>query len=307
MEVAERAIPVFEEQGDDVGLSRAWRLVGQAHYLDRRGAGCAEATERALRHAQRADDRFEEVENVEWLGVALVLGPTPAPTASRPAATAAERRWTSRRRGQPSWHPRVSRRDSGSERRGRDLLARAEQIAASPDAWTSLVPATSPGGPYRGSEPNIAEQTLRPDYERLKRIGEKTHFSSFASGLARVLYAQGRYHEAAELAKETSLALRPNDVHSQIVWKGTSATILARRGELADAERLAREAVAFAQTSDFLTSHAGALWILPRCSSSTVEEPRRPSTLRSAVRLHEQKGHVVAAGQARLRLETLVV
>ncbi len=308
MQVAERAIPVFEEQGDDVGLSRAWRLVGQAHYLNRNGGGCAEATERALRHAQQAGDRFEEVENVEWLGVALVLGPTPAADGER-ACRAQLRNVAGHPAGEANLLGTLAYLVAIQGRSGEagDLLGRAEQIAASPDAWTSLVAAHFAWGALSGSEPNIAEQTLRPDYERLKRIGEKTHFSSFASGLARVLYAQGRYQEAAELAKETSLALRPNDVHSHIVWKGTSATILARRGELADAERLAREAVAFAQTSDFLTSHAGALVDLAEVLELDGRGAEAAETLRSAIRLHEQKGHVVAASQARLRLETLVV
>ena len=59
-DVSERAIAVFEGLGDDLGLARAWRLVGQAHYLDRRAASCAEASERALGYARRARDRFEE-------------------------------------------------------------------------------------------------------------------------------------------------------------------------------------------------------------------------------------------------------
>ncbi len=78
LDVSERAIAVFESIGDELGLARAWRLAGQAHYLDRRGAACAEATEEALVHARRAQDRFEEREIVEWLVIALLLGPAPA-------------------------------------------------------------------------------------------------------------------------------------------------------------------------------------------------------------------------------------
>ncbi len=77
-DASERAIGVFEELGDELGLARAWRLVAQAHYLDRRIGSCADASERALEHARRARDRFEEVEIVEWLVIALLLGPAPA-------------------------------------------------------------------------------------------------------------------------------------------------------------------------------------------------------------------------------------
>ena len=44
---------------------------------------CAEASERALEHVRRAGDRFEEREIVEWLVIALLLGPAPAPDAIR--------------------------------------------------------------------------------------------------------------------------------------------------------------------------------------------------------------------------------
>jgi DNA-binding SARP family transcriptional activator len=52
--VAEQAIARFEHLGDQLGLARAWRLVGQAHYLARLAGACAEASERALAHARAA-------------------------------------------------------------------------------------------------------------------------------------------------------------------------------------------------------------------------------------------------------------
>src|SRR4029079_6531117 len=76
--VAEGAIAVFEECGRDLGLARAWRLAAQAHYLGRRAAASALASEHALEHARRVGDALELREIVEWLCVALMLGPTPA-------------------------------------------------------------------------------------------------------------------------------------------------------------------------------------------------------------------------------------
>ena len=77
-DVSDRAIAVFEGLDDELGLARAWRLAGQAHYLDRRPGLCGEASEHALEHARRASDRFEEREIVEWLVIVLLLGPAPA-------------------------------------------------------------------------------------------------------------------------------------------------------------------------------------------------------------------------------------
>jgi hypothetical protein len=51
-------------------------------YLAKRAGQSADAAERALVHARRAENRFEEREVVEWLVIALLLGPAPAAEAS---------------------------------------------------------------------------------------------------------------------------------------------------------------------------------------------------------------------------------
>ncbi|MDP9261952.1 MAG: AAA family ATPase, partial [Actinomycetota bacterium] len=80
---AERSIVAFAELGDELGEARAWRFKAQAHYLGRQAGLCAEASERALEHVRRAGDPFEEREIVEWLSIALFLGPMPAAEAAK--------------------------------------------------------------------------------------------------------------------------------------------------------------------------------------------------------------------------------
>src|SRR5215217_2120778 len=82
IDASERAISVFAELGDELGLARAWRLKAQAHYLGRNVGSCADASEKALEHVRRAGDAFEEREIIEWLVIALLLGPAPAPEAA---------------------------------------------------------------------------------------------------------------------------------------------------------------------------------------------------------------------------------
>ncbi len=48
-------------------------------------------------------------------------------------------------------------------------------------------------------DPAAAEAELRPHYEMLKRIGEKSHFSPITHLLADAAYAQGRFDEAEQL------------------------------------------------------------------------------------------------------------
>lgn len=57
-------------------------MIAQAQYLARRAGASAEASEQALVHARRAGDRFEEREIIEYLAIALFLGPVAVPEAA---------------------------------------------------------------------------------------------------------------------------------------------------------------------------------------------------------------------------------
>jgi tetratricopeptide (TPR) repeat protein len=150
------------------------------------------------------------------------------------------------------------------------------------------------------SDPNAAELELRPGYDALRRFGEKSHFSSVSALLARTLYAQGRYDEAYELTRESEEAARPNDIHSHILWRGTRAKVLARRGALDDAETLAREAVAFAEASDFLDSHGDTLMDLAEVLRLAARPDEASAAVAEALPLYERKENLVSAERARL-------
>ena len=70
---------------------------------------------------------------------------------------------------------------------------------------------------------------------------------------------QGRLREADALTREVEAAASADDVPSQIAWRSVRARVLAARGEHADAEVLAREAVRLAARTDDLRGHAEAL------------------------------------------------
>jgi ATP/maltotriose-dependent transcriptional regulator MalT len=151
-------------------------------------------------------------------------------------------------------------------------------------------------------DPVAAEKELRPGYEALGRLGEKSHFSSVTALLARAVCAQGRYEEADRLTRESEEAARPNDIHSHILWRTTRAQVFAHTGELEAAEALARQAVAFAAESDFLDSHADALMSLVDVLLLTGRGQQAVTAAEQAVQLYEKKGNGVSAERARSRL-----
>jgi ATP/maltotriose-dependent transcriptional regulator MalT len=227
-EVAEGAIAVFDEFGDQLGLARAWRLVAQAHYLGRRAGPSAQASARALEHGRRVGDRLELREIVQWLCVALMLGPTSASE----AATACEELLVDAERD-PILEPVVLsvltnvEAMQGHIERAHELLARWRSVVdeLGESIWFTAI--------YFGfmplaDDPVAQEHELRRGYEALKRVGEKSHFSSVAGLLAGAVCAQGRHDEADLISRESEQAARPNDIHSHILWRAARAKVLAQ-------------------------------------------------------------------------------
>ena len=108
--------------------------------------------------------------------------------------------------------------------------------------------------------------------------------------LAQALLAQRRDEEAerfAELSEELAAA---DDLLTQIMWRGVRARTLAGRGRLEEAERIAREAVALAERTDFINDRADALvdFAIVLRQAGHLDDAR--AALAEGLRLYEQKG-----------------
>jgi tetratricopeptide (TPR) repeat protein len=304
IEVAERAIAVFEELGDEVGLARGWRLTAQAHYLARRAGACAEASEVALEHARRAGERFEAREIIEWLGVALFLGPAHAQEGARRCE-----QLLGEIAGDPSLEMNVLGALSylvaiqGRKVEAEQLLARGRKVMHELGEWIWLFPVHAAFFALWEDDPAAAERELLVGYDVLKKIGEKSHFSSVAALLAQSAYAQGHYDDAERFTRECEESANPNDVDSQIRYRATRGKLLARRGELEAGEKLAREAVGLAEQSDFLPAHGDALMDLASVLSLQERTAEAAAAIANAVQLYEAKGNTVAATRAQALLD----
>ena len=81
------------------------------------------------------------------------------------------------------------------------------------------------------------------------------------------------------------------------------ALALARLGRLEEAETFAREAVGYAEGTEFLDYHADALLVLAEVLRLAGRPEEAASALEEAVALYERKGNVVSAAKARALLE----
>ena len=77
------------------------------------------------------------------------------------------------------------------------------------------------------------------------------------------------------------------------------AKVCASRGSLADAERLAREAIDIAARTGFLEMHADALLALADTLGSANRPKEARASVEEAIALYARKGNLVAAERAR--------
>jgi DNA-binding SARP family transcriptional activator/class 3 adenylate cyclase/tetratricopeptide (TPR) repeat protein len=305
---ATAAIDVFEELGDELGLARAWRLLQQARYLGRQSAASVDAAERALEHARKADDVLEEVEIIDWLGVAIFMGATPAPEAARRVEAHLE----AVRAGRGGESVLLAclaglMAMQGRLAEARALIDRARPVVDEPAymsrqyvvpfhwGWTELL----------ADDPAAAERALRPTLAPLEAIGETSAYCAIVALLAEAVYRQGRHQEAEELTRISEKASHLNDVFAHITWRPVRAKALARRGAFDEAEELAAETLAFASESDFLNAHGDALLDLAEVRELAGRPDEALPALEQALALFEQKGNVVSAARARSALERL--
>jgi tetratricopeptide (TPR) repeat protein len=139
----------------------------------------------------------------------------------------------------------------------------------------------------------------------LEQIGEKSYLSTSAGMLAQALYRLDRLDEADAWADRSAELGASDDVVTQILWRRAKAKVLARRGELAKAEQLAREAVARADETDMLNAQGDAYTDVAEVLSLGGRPQEASASQEQALGRYERKGNLVSAERARSRLAEL--
>jgi class 3 adenylate cyclase/tetratricopeptide (TPR) repeat protein len=303
--VAEAALPVFEELGDEAGLATAWDLLGQVHLMACRYELRAEALARALEHARRAGDEREDGILI-GLGTAPYWGPTPVPEcAERCEKLLAEiggRRPTVEAALLGTLAGLEAMRGSFDDARG--LYARQQSMHEDLGRPYSFAAATIMAGRIEmlAGEPAAAEAELRRGYAILEGMGELGVLSTLAAYLADAVYAQGRYDEAEHLTRVSEEAATSDDIASHVWWRVTRARVLAQRGMNEEAEQIGSEALALAEVTDDLFMRGRALTDLAEVRRLGKAADGSVPLLQEALRLFEAKGDTVSAGRTQADL-----
>jgi tetratricopeptide (TPR) repeat protein len=125
--------------------------------------------------------------------------------------------------------------------------------------------------------------------------------------LGRVLCALGRYSEAELLARRGRELGDPEDIMTQQFWRQAQALVHSARGQHAEAERLAREAVDVSQRGDSTLRRGDALYDLAEVLEAADRPDEAAAALREALVDYERKPIIPLARRTRERLGALHV
>ncbi len=170
-----------------------------------------------------------------------------------------------------------------------DELGRMEQAVSHHEALVELL----------AGRPAEAEARLRPGYEKLERMGERTLLATTAAMLAQAVYAQDRHPEAAELCLASERIAAPEDLATQALWRGVRAKIRAHEGDLDEAYALAHEAVRLVESTDLLNDRGDSLLALAEVLRAGGRASEAKDAARRGLECYERKGNLVSAARAR--------
>jgi DNA-binding SARP family transcriptional activator/tetratricopeptide (TPR) repeat protein len=303
---AEAAIAELETLGHDRGLASAWFLLGMVPWMHCRHGEAGRAFERGRAHARAAGDRRKEAQILEYLAASHLFGPTPVSE-----AIVRCERLLAETTGGPSYEILFALSGlhamRGEFETARELLRRSERTLDELGLPLERARQGEVGGMIEllAGNPAAAERELRPGFDLLGEAGERSLLSSRAAELADALYRLKRYEEAERLTETAENLAAPDDVHAQARWRAVRAKTFARRGDLEQAERLARQAVALSAETDGIELQGGSRMDLAHVLLLAGRSAEAVAPAQEALGLYQRKENTVMAAEARAFLTEL--
>ncbi|MGZ4289732.1 MAG: adenylate/guanylate cyclase domain-containing protein [Gaiellaceae bacterium] len=287
--LVEEALEVLAAACDDAGLAATWLLAAWTELSALQWRACSIAAANAIEHAERAGDLIVLQYARSHSVVPRLYGPFPVTEALEYFAANAS-----------STPFQLAFRSQLEAMRGEFDAARAsvaEGRAQARELGQRLLVA---GMSMQGAEVELlagdAERALEiavEGVEQLDELGERGWLSTVAGYGAEAAYRLGREDEAWRLTERAEEAGAPDDVLTQMLVLQVRAKLLARRGELDSAERMAREAVELLEPTDSLEQKAGTHYDLALVLIAAGKRDEALAALDEARALYEEKGHTV--------------
>ena len=302
LNVTRELIPVLEREAAHNELAAAWRLNVLVHGMAGRYSLASEAAAQSTRFARLAGNaQLAEVNGMNLAQFAL-YGSTPVAQAIAECEALISEGLNDRMSECRILCAQAQLRAMNGEldqartlyRRSRAMLRDLGQGVPAAGLALDLMMVELHGGDLA-----LAELEARADYAFLEQMGETYFLSTLAGLLARVVRDQGRDAEALALSEIAEQLSAADDVNSQVLWRSTRAPIVARAGDLALAEQLARQAVDMIMQTEAPTFKADSLAELACVVHLAGKTDEALKHIADAIDLYSIKGNVVAAIRCR--------
>jgi predicted ATPase/class 3 adenylate cyclase len=303
--VLESVIPILDGLGDDLGLARAYRLLGDVHWARSRYAETDRALEQAIEHARKAGAEYEEAESLRLYAGSGLYGPAPVDAVVRRCEKIMEVA-----KGNPAAEAGAIRSlgvlhaMQGRIDEGRELVRESARILEDHGLKMRATFVSEAAGFIEtlAGEHAEAERVLRAGHDEVTRLGDLGYQSTVAALVAHAICAQGRFDEAEMFCVSAREIGAEDDLATQVLWRSALAKIRAARGDHGEGLGLARAAVELAEQTDDTNMLADTLMDLAEVLSVAGDPMTVSDTLQRARELYLGKGNVVSAARATQRL-----
>jgi tetratricopeptide (TPR) repeat protein len=154
-------------------------------------------------------------------------------------------------------------------------------------------------------DPSAAAELGAEGWRLYLELGEQGSLPTAAGYLAQALYALDRLDEADAWARRAAELAASEKAWKEMLWRQVRAKLLARSGEHAEAERLAREAAAICDQTDMLNAQGDVYADLAEVLLLAGKPDDAAAALEQAHERYERKGNIVSAQRAQARLAEL--
>jgi class 3 adenylate cyclase len=305
---ARAAVDVFREAEDEAGLTTAWRVLGNVHWGRGHITAAREAWRNAAEHARSTGDRGQEAQSLVWDLIAQDFDSTPAPEGlERAKETLDHLKDLPGAKAQVLWEFATFNAMLGHLDEARAAFETSQEIER--DLGRDVT--ANHYGPQVAQEierlagqPDARIDVLRMGIDAFERASGERNALLIAL-LSEALAGAGQDDEAWVCAQEARALSAGRAMHVEPMWQQAAALVLARRGQLEQAEALAQEAVLRLRATEFMWKTADALARLAVVCRLSGRQADAAVLFREAQRLYEEKGIIrLAEGTQRLLAES---
>jgi class 3 adenylate cyclase/tetratricopeptide (TPR) repeat protein len=294
------SVPALEEAGDESGLALAWQVIAGGHASEMRWAELADATEKVLHHAANARDVSVTVTALNYLGMALTDGPSPAREAIHRLRAIIARR------------PPRGGEGAGRAAIARLLVLRGEHEAAEREYERGYHLLTELGKRHMralcavmfgqalghvGADAR-AEAITHAAFTELRELGATYTATTAAAVVAVARLRLGLLDEVDELMRVAREA-PPDDVATSSYLADATALLALSRNDVPTAIKHARHSVELLRPTQATLDQAEAHVVLGEVLRAAGHDDDADRALRDALSLFEAKGATACIARVR--------